>query len=247
MNKTLIASALLLTGSVAIAAPATNVVCNGCVGSFDIKDGGVKSIDIRNGAVTTDDIQDGTVRHGDLSVSARLPIILDAEGDQVGTVVGVGVLSKVLLEQNGGLYVLSVDKTGFIDDLNTRWYRDSLNGHYPDHPTAYFQNTTCDGQSYGHFGVNIESYKLDESLINDAFVLNGVVYPVDYNTFLDEGVLASRSVWQPGTSSYECETFTPVGIHYLLPTDVLNGTQLPSQAPLFDTRALFTAPFSLHQ
>jgi hypothetical protein len=55
---------------------ATNVVCNGCVGSSDIGDGSIQSVDIANGQVgsvdigqgqvTSGDIQDGTIRSADL-------------------------------------------------------------------------------------------------------------------------------------------------------------------------------------
>ena len=45
---------------------ATNVVCNGCVGTRDIADNGIYSVDIRNGQVASVDIQDGTIRAADL-------------------------------------------------------------------------------------------------------------------------------------------------------------------------------------
>jgi hypothetical protein len=45
---------------------ATNLVCNGCVGSSDIADNSIQSVDIGNGQVTTTDIGTGQVRTGDI-------------------------------------------------------------------------------------------------------------------------------------------------------------------------------------
>src|ERR671919_362847 len=45
---------------------ATNVVCNGCVGSSDIADNSIQSVDIRNGQVGSADIGQGQVTSGDI-------------------------------------------------------------------------------------------------------------------------------------------------------------------------------------
>jgi hypothetical protein len=67
---------------------ATNVVCNGCVGTSDIADNSIYSVDIRNGQVATADIQDRTIRRGDVAVGSLSPSIIFVVSD--GEVIPAG-------------------------------------------------------------------------------------------------------------------------------------------------------------
>ena len=62
---------------------ATNLVCNGCVGSGDIADGSIQSRDIRDGQVGSVDIGQGQVARGDIQNDAIRPNILEINGDVV--------------------------------------------------------------------------------------------------------------------------------------------------------------------
>ena len=62
----------------ATTAAASNVVCNGCVGSSDIADNSIYSVDIRDGQVASLDIADGRVRAEDIGTGqVRTGEILD--------------------------------------------------------------------------------------------------------------------------------------------------------------------------
>jgi hypothetical protein len=59
---------------------ATNVVCNGCVGSSDIADNSILSVDIANGRIFSEDIRDGQVGSVDIGTGqVRTGDILDSE------------------------------------------------------------------------------------------------------------------------------------------------------------------------
>lgn len=68
------------------AVTATNVVCNGCVGSSDIADNSIRSVDIENGQIRTEDIGAGQVRTGDIADNAIQPnlrVVVDSQGTQI--------------------------------------------------------------------------------------------------------------------------------------------------------------------
>ena len=81
-----IATGYCLSGAVASAQTATNVICTSCVGETDIAnqavtsakiaDGTIKTADIRVGAITSDRILNGTVSSNDLS--PQLQDLLDS-------------------------------------------------------------------------------------------------------------------------------------------------------------------------
>ena len=84
MKKLLILSFVCgywVTGAVALAQTATDVICNSCVGETDIAsqavtsakiaDGTIKTADIRPGAITTDLIKNQTITISDLSPSLQ--------------------------------------------------------------------------------------------------------------------------------------------------------------------------------
>ena len=67
------ASMFLIThAETAAAQTATNLICNGCVGSADIANGAVRSADIANGAVATSDIKNYDIRSIDMFPNINL-------------------------------------------------------------------------------------------------------------------------------------------------------------------------------
>ena len=65
-------SAVLLISffDTAFAQTATNLICNGCVGSSDIGTGVVKSSEIANSTIVSSDIKDGTINSQDIRNNA---------------------------------------------------------------------------------------------------------------------------------------------------------------------------------
>jgi hypothetical protein len=61
---------LSLLSSLATAQTATNVTCNGCVGTTDIADRTIQASDLAPGAVNSDKITDGTIKPIDLASGA---------------------------------------------------------------------------------------------------------------------------------------------------------------------------------
>jgi hypothetical protein len=89
---------------------ATNVVCNGCVGSSDIGDNSIRSVDIQNGQVLTADIGAEQVRAGDIGAgqvtSNKISDIdgvnsVDIVDGQVGSAdIGDGEITAVDIDDN---------------------------------------------------------------------------------------------------------------------------------------------------
>jgi hypothetical protein len=89
---------------------ATNVVCNGCVGSSDIADNSIQSVDIRNGQVGSADIGEGQVTSGDIQDNSILSADIangrifseDIRDGQVGSVdIGQGQVTSGDIQDNG--------------------------------------------------------------------------------------------------------------------------------------------------
>ena len=66
----LAATLLIWTAQPAAAQTATNLICNGCVGSSDIGTGAVKSAEIANSTIVSSDIKDGAINSQDIRNNA---------------------------------------------------------------------------------------------------------------------------------------------------------------------------------
>lgn len=100
---------------------ATNVVCNGCVGTSDIADNSIYSVDIRNGQVATADIQDRTIRRGDVAVGALSPSIIlrfsDGEEIPAGETGEESILCPTGYRATGGGFSVSSPGLQVLDSF----------------------------------------------------------------------------------------------------------------------------------
>jgi hypothetical protein len=127
---------------------ASNVVCNGCVGSSDIADNSILSADIGNGRIFSEDIRDGQV--GSVDIGDRQVAARDIVDNAIKPLIALPPVSgKTIPEGETGFDTADCPAGTFVTgggfqttmgvgvfenypaDLNT-WYVEGINGASSD-------------------------------------------------------------------------------------------------------------------